>query len=90
MFLDRFVEDPDHTEFAWLVTRCLWGDLQDALTPDLVVGAEELSRSLRRRLAQAHPSTVRFVAPSPAFHSAIPTHRTSPPSSATRTRTSPW
>ena len=62
MFLDRFVEDPDHTEFAWLVTRCLWGDLQDSLTPDLVVSAEELSRSLRRRLSQAHPSTVRFVA----------------------------
>jgi hypothetical protein len=62
MFLDRFVEDPDHTEFAWLVTRTMWGDLQDSITPDLVVSAEELSRSLRRRLAQAHPSTVRFVA----------------------------
>jgi hypothetical protein len=26
------------------------------------VSAEELSRSLRRRLSQAHPGTVRFVA----------------------------
>jgi hypothetical protein len=61
MFLDRFVDDPDHTELAWLVTRALWGDLQDDITPDRVAAAEELSRSLRRRLAQAHPGTVRFV-----------------------------
>lgn len=61
MFLDRFVEDPDHTELAWLVTRALWGDLQDDLTPDLATAAEELSRSLRRRLASAHPATVRAV-----------------------------
>ena len=62
MFLDRFPEDPEHTEFAWLVTRALWGDLQDDLTPDLATAAEELSAALRRRLAQAHPGTVRAVA----------------------------
>src|SRR5581483_9373380 len=27
MYLDRFVDDPEHTELAWLVTRALWGDL---------------------------------------------------------------
>jgi hypothetical protein len=62
MFLDRFVDDPDHTEFAWLVTRAMWGDYQDKQSPELVAAAEELSRSLRRRLAQAHPGTARFVA----------------------------
>ena len=62
MFLDRFVDDEEHMELAWLVTRSLWGDLQDRLTPDLAAIADELSRSLRRRLAQAHPSTVRVVA----------------------------
>jgi hypothetical protein len=62
MFLDRFAEDDEHTEFAWLVTRSLWGDLQDDITPDLADAAEELSRSLRRRLAQSQPSTVRLVA----------------------------
>jgi hypothetical protein len=62
MFVDRFVDDADHTEFAWLVTRALWGDMQEELTPDVVAAAEELSRSLRRRLAQTQPATVRFVA----------------------------
>lgn len=62
MFVDRFIEDPDHTEFAWLVTRCLWGDLQQDIGPDVAAAAEELSRSLRSRLAQAQPSTVRAVA----------------------------
>jgi transglutaminase-like putative cysteine protease len=60
-YLDRFVEDPEHTEFAWLVTRCLWGDLQDSLTAEHATMAEELSRALRRRLAQAHPAPVRAI-----------------------------
>jgi hypothetical protein len=54
MFLERFVEDDEHTEFAWLVTRALWGDLGEV--------AEELSRTLRGRLAQAQPATLRSVA----------------------------
>jgi hypothetical protein len=62
MFLDRFGDDPEHTELAWLTTRGLWGDLQDRLTPDLASTAEELSRALRRRLAQAQPATLRAVA----------------------------
>jgi hypothetical protein len=61
MYLDRFVEDPEHTEMAWLVTRALWGDLQGSLTPELATMAEELSRALRRRLAQAHPAPVRAI-----------------------------
>ena len=61
MFLDRFIEDDAHTEFAWLVTRALWGDLQDEVDLLLASTAEELSRSLRRRLGQAQPSTVRLV-----------------------------
>jgi hypothetical protein len=62
MFLDRFVEDPEHNELAWLVTRALWGDLQRDLTPELASHAEELSRALSRRLAQAQPATLRLVA----------------------------
>jgi hypothetical protein len=62
MYLDRFVDDDEHTEFAWLITRALWGDLQDDLTPETALAAEELSRALRRRLASAHPATVRGVA----------------------------
>jgi hypothetical protein len=62
MFLDRLVDDAEHTELAWLVTRALFGDLRDELGPDDVTAAEELSRALRKRLAQAHPFTVRVVA----------------------------
>lgn len=62
MFLDRFVDDDEHTELAWLTTRALWGDLQRVLSVEHAAVAEELSRSLRRRLAQAQPITVRVVA----------------------------
>ena len=62
MFLDRFVEDDDHTELAWLVTRVLWGDLRDGVDDAAASRAEELSRSLKRRLAQSQPATLRGVA----------------------------
>jgi hypothetical protein len=61
-YLDRFVEDEEHTELAWLVTRGLWGDLRDEVTPEMASAAEELSRSLRRRLGSVQPATVRAVA----------------------------
>lgn len=60
-FLERFAPDDEHTEFAWLVTRCLWGDLQNDLDVVHATVAEELSRSLRRRLSSAQPATVRVV-----------------------------
>jgi hypothetical protein len=62
MFAERFVADNDHRQFAWLVTRALWGDLGERLTPEMVATAENLSASLRRRLSQARPITVRAVA----------------------------
>ena len=62
MFAERFVQDDDHRQFAWLVTRALWGDLGNQLTPELVATAKELSGSLRRRLSLARPITVRMVA----------------------------
>jgi hypothetical protein len=62
MFLDRVVPDEEHSELAWLVTRSLWGDMRGKLTDQDALAAEELSRSLRRRLSQAQPSTLRFVA----------------------------
>jgi hypothetical protein len=62
MFLGRVVEDEEHTEFAWLITRCLWGDLQSNVTPAEADAAEELSRSLRKRMSQAHTFTLRTVA----------------------------
>ncbi len=62
MFLSRFIEDPEHTELAWLVTRTLWGDLRDDADDRQAAAAEELSRALRRRLSSAQPGSMRFVA----------------------------
>jgi hypothetical protein len=62
MFLDRFVGDDEHKELAWLTTRVLWGDLQGVEDAGLATTAEELSRSLRRRLSSAQPATARAVA----------------------------
>lgn len=61
MFLDRFAPDAEHTELAWLVTRGLWGDMRGELTPAHATAAEEISRALRKRLAEVHPATVRAV-----------------------------
>lgn len=60
--LSRFGEDEEHKELAWLVTRALWGDLRDEVTPAMAAHAEELSRALRSRLSSAHPGTMRFLA----------------------------
>lgn len=62
MFLERFGADEEHTELAWLVTRAAWGDLRGQVTPEMALAAEELSRSLRRRMSGAHPGTLRVVA----------------------------
>ncbi|HVE75390.1 MAG TPA: transglutaminase domain-containing protein [Actinomycetota bacterium] len=62
MFLDRVVSDQEHTELAWLATRTLWGDLQGEIKTEDARAAEELSRSLRKRMSQAHTGTLRFVA----------------------------
>ncbi|MHB8718632.1 MAG: hypothetical protein ACYDAC_07040, partial [Candidatus Dormibacteria bacterium] len=61
-YLESVVPDPEHTELAWLVTRFLWGDLVGKATDDDVHAAQEMSRSLRRRMARAHPLTVRALA----------------------------
>lgn len=62
MFLDRVVADDEHTELGWLATRTLWGDLQAEISEDDALAAEEISRSLRKRMAQAHSFTLRAVA----------------------------
>jgi hypothetical protein len=62
MFLDRFTDDAEHAELAWLVTRCLWGDRQHDLTLADATACEELSRALRRRVSSAHPGTVKAIA----------------------------
>jgi hypothetical protein len=62
MFLGRVVPDEEHAELAWLVTRTLWGDLRHDVTVQDAEAAEELSRSLRRRLAQTQTFVMRMIA----------------------------
>lgn len=62
MFINRFMDDDEHAEFAWLVTRVLWGDLQEVAGIEIAIAAEEMSRSLKRRVGAVQPATVRFVA----------------------------
>jgi hypothetical protein len=62
MLLKRFPRDDEHSQLAWLVTRALWGDLRYSDDPHMATDAEELSRSLRRRLTDAHTMAVRAVA----------------------------
>lgn len=60
--VDRVAEDAEHRELAWLVTRALWGDLQRDLRAVDVDAAEQLSRSVARRLRQAQPGFARLAA----------------------------
>lgn len=60
-FLEECVPDEEHEELAWLVTRTLWGDLSGHVSTEDVYAAEELARSLRRRLFEAQPITIRAI-----------------------------
>ena len=51
--------DDEHWELAWLVTRALWGDLARDLRIEDVEAAEEMARSVRRRVARAQRMTAR-------------------------------
>jgi hypothetical protein len=60
--VDRVADDAEHRELAWLVTRALWGDLARNVTAADVDAAEEMSRSVARRLKQAQPAFTRLAA----------------------------
>ncbi|MEQ4210111.1 transglutaminaseTgpA domain-containing protein [Actinopolymorpha sp. B9G3] len=61
-FLDAVQADPEHRELAWLVTRALWGDLARDARIDDAEAAEDLARSLRKRLARAQTPILRIFA----------------------------
>lgn len=61
-FLDHVVEDDEHAELAWLVTRALYGDLARDLHDDDAEAAEAMSVSLRRRMARAQSGGTRLSA----------------------------
>jgi hypothetical protein len=61
-YLKRVVEDEEHQEFAWLVSRSLYGDLGRSVTDEDAQAAEELSASLRRRMSRGQPFQARVLA----------------------------
>lgn len=62
MFLDRVADDEEHVTLAWLTTRSLWGDLQEEVSEEDALLAEDISTSLRKRTARVHPWTLRAIA----------------------------
>jgi hypothetical protein len=60
--LGRVEADDEHRELAWLVTRALWGDLARDLQPADIDAAEEMSRSVAKRIRTAQPGFARLAA----------------------------
>jgi hypothetical protein len=61
-YLAQVVDDDQHAEFAWLVSRAMYGDLAADTSEEAARDAEELSTSLRRRMFRAQPFQVRVLA----------------------------
>ncbi|HUR49808.1 MAG TPA: transglutaminase domain-containing protein [Acidimicrobiales bacterium] len=61
-FCQVLVDDREHEELAWLVTRLVWGDLRHDPSEDHALDAAELARSLTLRVAQAQPVSIRLIA----------------------------
>ena len=61
-YLKRVVDDAQHQELAWLVSRALYGDLAQTVADADAVAAEELAGSLRRRLFRGQPFQARVLA----------------------------
>jgi hypothetical protein len=61
-YLDFIVDDDEHEEFAWLVTKALYGELRGLCTEAEVAAARELADSLRQRLLKAQPFQTRALA----------------------------
>jgi hypothetical protein len=61
-YLFQVAHDDEHAELAWLTTRVLYGDLMETVSEQDVIRAEEMSRSVRRRLMRAQPVQSQFLA----------------------------
>ena len=61
-FLRRVMDDDEHTQFAWLVTRALYGDLEFTAGDGDVAAARAMGESLRRRLFRRQAFQTRALA----------------------------
>lgn len=60
-FVTAIGDDREHDELAWLVSRSLWGDLARDLREEDVRSAEDMARSVTKRVDSAQPALNRFV-----------------------------
>jgi hypothetical protein len=60
-FLEVVADDEEHEELAWLVTRVVWGDLRRTPDEDQALDAAELARTLKKRITQAQPLSIRMI-----------------------------
>lgn len=61
-YLTNLVDDDEHSQFAWLTARVVFGDLARRAGPAEVEAARELGESLRRRMFRAQPLQTRVLA----------------------------
>lgn len=61
-YLAKVRDDTEHRELAWLVSRALFGDMIETVSDQDVLAAEELSVSLRRRLAAGQTLQIKLLA----------------------------
>ena len=61
-FIEVIGIDDEHEELAWLVTRALWGDLQRDLRQVDASTAEDMARSVSRRMKKGASGFNRLVA----------------------------
>lgn len=60
-YLFRVRPDDEHTEFAWLASRVLYGDLRTTATATEAEVAQQLGAALRRRLRKGQPLLTRLL-----------------------------
>lgn len=60
-FLTHTVDDDEHAELAWLMTRAIYDDLDRPVTDDDVVAGRAMAESLRRRMFRAQPFQVKAL-----------------------------
>lgn len=61
-FVERFVDDEEHDELAWLVTRLFWGDLRRDSREDDLQAAAGMIASVYKRMAAAQSPVNRELA----------------------------
>ena len=61
-YLFKVRDDAEHRELAWLASRAIFGDMIETVTDEDALVAEELSTSVRRRLAAGQSLQVRLLA----------------------------